>query len=83
LIDSELVADAFVLAREIRAVDMRASPYDLSELGLRPIAIETREGKAEYAHAQRALSERAGSLRARLLDAVTAAALRPDATDRR
>jgi hypothetical protein len=83
LIDSELVADAFVLAREIREVDMRASPYDLSALGLRPIAVETREGKTEYTHAQRALSVRAGQLRARLLDAVNAATLRPDATDRR
>lgn len=30
---AELVADCFELARRIRVVDMRASPYDLTELG--------------------------------------------------
>ena len=33
LVPSELVADAFDLAREIRVLDMEASPYDLRELG--------------------------------------------------
>ena len=49
LVSGELVADCFTLARDIRAVDMRASPYDLSALGHRAIRIETPEGRAEYA----------------------------------
>lgn len=64
---SELVADCFELARDIREVDMRASPYDLSALGFEPIAIETPEGRAEYERHQRAFAARAEPLRARLL----------------
>ena len=45
----ELIADCFALAAEIREMDMRASPYDLAELGYAPIAIETPAGRAEYA----------------------------------
>ncbi|WP_068922658.1 3-methyladenine DNA glycosylase [Planobispora rosea] len=69
LVSGELVADCFVLARDIRAVDMRASPYDLSALGYRPIRIETPEGRAEYAAEQRGFAERARTQRQRLLDA--------------
>ena len=32
---------------------MRASPYDLTELGYQPVPIETAAGKAEYVAAQR------------------------------
>jgi hypothetical protein len=63
---SELVADCFALAREIRAVDMRASPYDLTALGYEPIRVETAAGRAEYARLQRDFAERAGGLRDRL-----------------
>ncbi|MET9021142.1 3-methyladenine DNA glycosylase [Actinopolymorpha sp. NPDC004070] len=66
---SELVADCFELAREIRELDMRASPYDLSALGYRPVPIETPEGRAEYAAAQRGFAERAGILRDELVRA--------------
>ena len=48
LVPSELVGDAFDLAREIRVLDMEASPYDLRELGYTPVPIETPEGKAIY-----------------------------------
>jgi hypothetical protein len=65
---SELVADCFELARDVRALDMRASPYDLAELGYQPVAIETPDGKAEYAAAQRAFADRAAPLRAGLLE---------------
>jgi hypothetical protein len=71
LTPSELVADCFELAREIRVLDMRASPYDLSGLGLAPIAIETADGRAEYARAQRAFADRAAGLRDRLIRAST------------
>ncbi len=73
LVASELVADCFALAREIRTVDMQASPYDLTGLGYRPIRIETAEGRAEYVAAQRDFADRAGILRVRLLDAIDAA----------
>ncbi|MGN6242977.1 MAG: 3-methyladenine DNA glycosylase [Motilibacteraceae bacterium] len=71
-VPSELVADCFALAREVRELDMRASPYDLSEHGYEPVRIETAEGRAEYVAAQRGFSERGAALRARLLDAVDA-----------
>ena len=67
---SELVADAFELARDVRTLDMRASPYDLAALGYPPVRIETPEGKAEYVAAQRGFAERGTLLRARLLAAL-------------
>ena len=68
MICSDLVADCFELARDIRVLDMRASPYDLSELGYSPVAIETPEGKQEYVAAQRRFAERGAPLRQRLID---------------
>lgn len=65
---SELVADCFALAREIREVDMRASPYDLRELGFAPIRIETPEGRSEYESRQRVFAERGQPLRQRLIE---------------
>ncbi|WP_340539477.1 3-methyladenine DNA glycosylase [Nocardioides sp. GXZ039] len=73
MVSSDLVADAFELARDIRIMDMRAAPYDLSGLDLgdgrrwSPIPIETAEGKREYADAQRGFAERGAPLRARLV----------------
>ena len=67
LVPSDLTLDAFRLALEIRELDMRAAPYDLSELGYEPVRIETPMGRAEYAAAQRAFSERSNDLRRRLL----------------
>ena len=64
---SELVADTFELAREIRELDMRASPYDLSALGYTAVPLETPEGRAEYEYRQRGFARRAEPLRARLL----------------
>lgn len=63
---AELIADCFALARDIREVDMRASPYDLAKLGFAPIRIETPEGRAEYERHQRDFAERSQPLRARL-----------------
>jgi hypothetical protein len=68
LVASELVADCFALAWDIRILDMRASPYDLGDLGFEPVRIETAEGKAEYAAAQREFAERGAPLRERLID---------------
>jgi hypothetical protein len=77
LVPSDLVADAFDLAREIRVLDMRASPYDLGDLGYDSVPIETPEGKAAYVEAQRGFALRSNDLRQRLLavlDAATASA---------
>ncbi|MEV5002520.1 3-methyladenine DNA glycosylase [Nocardioides sp. LML1-1-1.1] len=68
LICSDLVADCFELAWDIRTLDMRAAPYDLRDLGFEPIAIETAEGKASYVEAQRGFAERGAPLRARLAE---------------
>jgi hypothetical protein len=70
LVPSELVADCFELARDIRTLDMRASPYDLTDLGYQPVRIETAEGRAEYAAAQRAFTARAEPLRGALVDMI-------------
>ena len=56
------------LNRHERELDMRASPYDLTAYGYAPVAIETPEGKAEYAAAQRGFAARGAVLRGRLLD---------------
>ncbi len=71
-VPGELVVDCFELARDVRELDMRASPYDLSGYGYTPVRIETAEGKAEYVAAQRAFAERGSELRARLLDVCAA-----------
>ncbi len=72
LVPGDVLLDAFELARDIRTLDMEASPYDLADWGYRAVAIETPEGKAEYVARQRAMSARGQALRARLVAAVTA-----------
>ncbi len=67
LVPSELVADCFALAWDIRELDMRASPYDFSALGFEPVPIETPAGKQHYVAAQRAFAERGAPLRRRLI----------------
>ncbi len=69
-VPSELVADCFAHAREIRAVDMRASPYDLAALGYPPIRVETAAGRAEYVGHQRHFAEQGAVLRSRLVAAL-------------
>jgi hypothetical protein len=68
MVCSDLVADCFELAWDIRTLDMRAAPYDLAGLGFEPVRIETAEGKAAYVEAQRGFSERGAPLRARLVE---------------
>jgi hypothetical protein len=74
LVGSDLVADCFELAWEVRIVDMRAAPYDLSDTTLdplgepwTPIAVDTPEGKQQYAAHQRRFARRAAPLRHRLV----------------
>jgi hypothetical protein len=66
-VGSDLVADCFALARDVRAVDMRAAPYDLRDLSYEPIPVETADGRAEFAAAQREIAARGDALRGRLL----------------
>ena len=67
-IGSEVLLSCFELAAELRVLDMQASPYALRGLGFEPIRVETMEGRSEYQHRQRELSERAEVLRARLIE---------------
>jgi hypothetical protein len=66
----ELLADCFALAADVRELDMRASPYDLTGHGYAPVAVETPEGKAAYVAAQRGFAARGAVLRERLLAVV-------------
>jgi hypothetical protein len=67
LVPGRLLLDCFELARDIRELDMRASPYDLADWGYAPVPIETGDGKAEYVARQRAFSDRAAPLREELM----------------
>ncbi|WP_067689574.1 3-methyladenine DNA glycosylase [Nocardia jejuensis] len=67
LVNSELLLDCFELACAARELDMKASPYDLSDLGYEPVRIETPQGRAEYVRGQAEIADRAEALRQRLL----------------
>lgn len=71
LVPGSVLLDSFELARDIRELDMRASPYDLSDWGFPAVPVETAEGKAEYVRQQRAFTERGQRLRDDLIGAVT------------
>ena len=66
-VGSEVLAESFELAMELRDLDMAAGPYDLRAFGVEPVRIETGEGREEYQRRQRALSARAGVVRTRLV----------------
>ncbi len=65
---SELLLDCFELAVELRDLDMRASPYDLTDWGREPVRIETAEGRRIYEEEQKRLAAQARPLRQRLID---------------
>lgn len=79
VVPGELLLDAFEFARDIRFVDMRASPYDVrgyvdsGGIPLEAIAIETPAGKREYVAHQRGFAERGNALRVRVLAAIARA----------
>jgi hypothetical protein len=68
LVESELLIDCLELAADARALDMRASPYDLAAYGFEPIAVETQAGRACYVREQQDIAARAEPLRAALVD---------------
>lgn len=69
-VPGDLVLDCFALAMQAREIDMRASPYDVTNLGYEPIAIETAEGRLEYVREQKVIAGQAAELRARLASAL-------------
>ena len=66
-VPSKLVLDAFILAMEIRHLDMASSPYDLKDYGLEPVPVETREGQEVFIRQQQVFSERARTMRSELI----------------
>lgn len=72
IVGSDIIRDAFELARDIRLVDMQVAPYDLRELGVHPIPVETTEGRTEFVVRQREFSLRANALRTRIISAIEA-----------
>ena len=70
LASSELLRQSLELAIMARKIDMRASPNDVSHINdlPGPIAIETPEGRTQYASEQLQLHEKAAPIRKRLLD---------------
>ncbi|MGJ9424526.1 3-methyladenine DNA glycosylase [Nesterenkonia halotolerans] len=66
-VSSDLLLECFDLASRIRELDMRASPYDLSDWGYEPVQIETPAGRAAYARAQKGFAEESQVLRGKLL----------------
>lgn len=69
-ISSDLLRKALFFAIEARAIDMRASPYDLTEFGYQPIRIETPEGRREYEREQMALYQHGLIIRKELIEAL-------------
>ncbi len=62
-IGSDFIAKTFLLAIQGRELDMRASPYDLTEEGFEPIRIETEEGRKQYQKEQQIYAEHSTPLR--------------------
>ena len=71
-ISTRLLTRAFLLAREARIVDMRASPYDVTPLGETPIPIETPGGRQTYVRLQRGIADAAAPIRDALIKTLTA-----------
>lgn len=75
MIPGDLVLDCFELARNARTLDMRASPYDLTQYGYEAIMIETSSGRATYVARQREISLRSQDLRSDLIAVLETARL--------
>lgn len=73
LVPGAVLLNCFELARDIRELDMRASPYDLADWGYTPVPIETADGKATYVARQRELADRAAVLRRALREIIATA----------
>ena len=69
-ISSDFLRKTLFFAIEARIIDMRASPYDLSDYGYSPIPIETTEGRREYEREQTGLYWKGLALRSELIAAL-------------
>lgn len=69
-ISSDLLRESLFFAIEAREIDMRASPYDLSEYGYRAIPVETPDGRREYEAHQHVLYQKGLTLREKLIGAL-------------
>lgn len=71
MIPSELLVATLEVAIAARKVDMRASPYDVSQYeGCEvPLCVETAQGRRMYVEEQERIAERAAPLRRQLCDA--------------
>ena len=70
ILGSSLVREAFALAKDIREVDMQVAPYDLAALGVKPIAVETELGRAEFARKQNEFASRALIIREAIISQI-------------
>lgn len=75
IVGSEIVRSAFALAKDIRNVDMQTAPYDLADLGVIPIPVETQAGRERFAELQIGFAKRAQVLRTELIAALKSAYL--------
>ena len=73
IVPSDVTLTAFDLARDIRTLDMEASPYDVRDWGYGVVAIETPQGKAEYVRRQRSFADRGNDVRRRLITSIDTA----------
>jgi len=67
-IGSDLLRDCFLSALDARELDMRASPYDLSEYGYEAIEIETAQGREAYRQEQQRIYQEGQMLADRLIE---------------
>ena len=67
---SDLVRQAFQLAKDIRSVDMQVAPYDLADLGVIPIKVETPEGRDIFVSKQIEFASRAQELRQKMISVI-------------
>lgn len=73
IVGSTIIRSAFALAKDIRNVDMQTAPYDLADLGVVPIPVETQAGRDEFAKLQVGFAQRAQVLRSELIEALKSA----------
>jgi hypothetical protein len=70
IVGSTIIRDSFALAKDIRTVDMQTAPYDLADLGVTPIQVETESGRNEFAKLQIGFAQRAQKIRSDLIEAL-------------
>jgi hypothetical protein len=73
IVGSEIVRSTFALAKDIRTVDMQTAPYDLANLGVIPIPVETQSGRDQFAKLQIGFAQRAQTLRTELIESLKSA----------